>query len=81
MARAMDKQGLQGKTWAEFKTLEVAVCMTCTHGAIPQNCYNKIKFIDGDWFTKYTTKLNLKLFIKVIKSPSIEVWVLDRQKI
>ncbi len=26
-----------GKTWAEFSTLEVAVCMSCTRVAIKQN--------------------------------------------
>jgi hypothetical protein len=26
------------ETWPEFTTLEVAMCMPCTHVAIKQNC-------------------------------------------
>ncbi len=43
-----------------------------------------MKFITEDWFTKYannTNKLNWKLFTKVIKKPSEEAWVLDRQSV
>ncbi len=43
-----------------------------------------MEFITEDSFTKYTnitTKLNWKLFTKVIKRPSKEAWVLDRQSL
>ncbi len=43
-----------------------------------------IKFITGDWFRKYTnitTKLNSKLFTKVIKKPSEGSVGLDRQSV
>ncbi len=44
----------------------------------------KIKFITEDWFTKYTnitTKLNWKLFTKVIKRQSEGILGLDRQSV
>ncbi len=43
----------------------------------------KSSFFTEDWYTIYTnitTKLNWKLFTKLIKSPSKEAWVLDRQR-
>jgi hypothetical protein len=44
----------------------------------------KIKFITEDWITKYTnitTKLNWKLFTKVIMRPREESLGLDRQRV
>ncbi len=46
------------------------------------SCFEYIKFITEDYFAKHTnitTKLKLKLFTKVIKKPSEEAWVPDRQ--
>ncbi len=46
------------------------------------SCFIQIKFITEDSFSKYTnitTKLNWELFTKVIKKPSKEAWVSDRQ--
>jgi hypothetical protein len=46
------------------------------------NYYNN--FITEDWLTKQTnitTKWNWKLCSKVIKRPSEEAWVLDRQSV
>ncbi len=48
------------------------------------SCFILIEFVTEDWFTKHTnitTKLNWKLFTKVIKSPSEEAWGLDRQRV
>ncbi len=48
------------------------------------SCFEKIEFTTEDYFTKHTnitTRLKLTLFTNVIKNPSKETWVLDRQSL